>query len=53
MQKLFQQGVQKRDQVLFEGGKIVLEGSRVKKSKSLFHALCYHNQMDNVCSGKD
>ena len=25
----------------------------VRKSESLFHTLCYHDQMDNVCAGKD
>ena len=39
--------------LFFRGGKVVLEQSRGTKSKSLFHSLCYHNQMDNACAGKD
>ena len=29
------------------------EESRGTKSESLFHASFYHNQMDDVCAGKD
>ena len=36
-----------------QGGKIVLEESRDTKSDGFFHTLCYHNQMDNMCTGKD
>ena len=35
------------------GGKSVPEEPRGTKCESLFHALCCHNQMDDVCSGKD
>ena len=27
--------------------------TRGTKCESLFHALYFHNQMDNVCTGKD
>ena len=36
----------------FSDGKIVLEESRGTKPESLFHTLCYHNQMDIKCAGK-
>ena len=36
---------QARSQACLRGGKIVLEESRGIKSESLFHTLCYHNQM--------
>ena len=35
------------------GGKVVSEESCGTISKSLFHASCYQNQMDNVCAGKE
>ena len=37
----------------FRGGKIFPEETRGTESESLFHASCYHNQMDDVCAGKD
>ena len=35
-----------------QSGRIVLEKSCGRKSENIFHALYYHNQMDNVCAGK-
>ena len=33
--------------------KTVLEESRGTFSKSIFHTICYYNQMDNACARKD
>ena len=33
----------------FRVGKILLEELSGTKSKSIFHTLCRHNQMDDVC----
>ena len=37
----------------FWGGRFSPEESRGTKSESLFHTLCYHNQMYRVNAGKD
>ena len=37
----------------FRGGRFSLEESRGTKSESLFHTLCYYNQMYKVYAGKD
>ena len=38
---------------VFQGWQSVLEESCGKKSETSVHTLCYQNQMDNVCTGKD
>ena len=42
-----------RPGLLFRGGKNVLEESCDTKSGSLFHTLCYQNQLDNVSRKTD
>ena len=38
---------------LFQGWQNCTRGIGGIKPESLFHTLCYHNQMDNACTGKD
>ena len=38
---------------VFQGWQNCTGGITWYKSESVFHNLCYHDQMDNVCAGKD